>query len=417
MRPVRINRVASRIAWTLWALAVCLSAALVWLTVLSADSPGPLEYADTPAIVAVYVLLALMYPTLGALIASRHPSNVIGWMFCAAGLAISGAACAQLYADYALYNEPGSLPGGDVAFWVSSWLFPGGLFATPTFLMFLFPTGRPTTRSWTWVVRFAVVVLILGFTSSAIIPGKVEPPSFGVVNPFGVHGPVGEFAAEVNAAGQAALPLIFLLGIVCLVARRRRSHGDERQQIRWFGYAATMMALSFGLSFASVTAGVQALADAFFVIGAIFLACIPLASGLAILKYRLYDIDVVINRTLVYALLTAILAAIYVALVFGFQAILAPITAESDLAIASSTLAVAALFRPVRLRVQNFIDHRFYRRKFDAQRTLEDFSEHLRDEVDLGALSSRLTGVVGETMQPAHVSLWLRTPEAVGRGS
>jgi hypothetical protein len=278
--------------------------------------------------------------------------------------------------------------------------------------MFLFPTGRPATRFWSWVMRFALVILILGFTSSALIPGKVEPPSFGVVNPFGVQGPIGELAAEINAAGQAALPLIFLLGIVCLVARRRRAHGDERQQIRWFGYAATMMALSFGVSFASVTAGFQALGDAFFVIGAIFLACIPLASGLAILKYRLYDIDVVINRTLVYALLTAILAGAYVGLVFAFQAALRPFTAESDLAIAASTLAVAALFRPLRSRVQSFIDHRFYRRKFDAQRTIEDFSEHLRDEVDLGALSSRLTTVVLETMQPAHVSLWIRESSA-----
>lgn len=392
----------------LWALGVVLVVAMVGLTVLSVGSPGPLEYDDTPAVVVVYGVLGLMYPTLGAFIASRHPRNVIGWMFCVSGLAITGAACCQLYADYVIYNEPGAGPGGDIAFWASSWMFPGGLFATPVFLMFLFPTGRAATRFWSRVVSLAVVWLCIGFTSISLVPGKLEPPEFGVVNPFGLPGTAGEIARVVSTAGQSALPLIFLLGIVALIDRRRRAVGDERQQIKWFGYTATMMAVSFGLCFASVAAGFQTLGDIFFVIGAVALAGIPLASGLAILKYRLYDIDVVINRTLVYGSLTAVLAVVYVALVFMFQALLQPFTEQSDLAVAGSTLAVAALVRPVRSRAQSFIDRRFYRRKFDAQRTLEGFASHLRDEVDLEALSGRLTRVVGETMQPAHVSLWLK---------
>ena len=400
-------RAVVAIAWGLWATAVALCVLLVWLTVLNADSPGPLEYAKTPAIVAVYILLGLMYPTLGALIASRHPSNLIGWMFCAAGIAIVGSASAQLYADYVIYNEPGAGPLGGIAFWVSSWLFPAGLFATPMFLMFLFPTGRPATRVWRWVVRFGVIVLFFGFLTTALLPGKVEPVMFGVDNPFGTSGRIGEVVRTISSVGQISLPIWFLLSIASLIDRRRRATGDERQQLRWFGYAATMMAVSFGFSFASVAAGAQELGDIFFVIGAVALAGIPLASGLAILKYRLYDIDVVINRTLVYGGLTAVLALVYVGLVFAFQGILAPFTAESDLAIAASTLAVAALFRPLRTRLQTFIDHRFYRRKFDVQRTLEEFASHLRDEVELTNLSSRLTGVVAETMQPTHVSLWL----------
>ena len=395
------------LAWALWAVAVVLCGLLVWLTVLNSDSPGPLEYAETPAIVAVYVLLAMMYPTLGALIASRHPRNVIGWMFCAAGIAIAGAASAQLYADYVIYNEPGAGPVGDIAFWVSSWLFPAGLFATPMFLMFLFPTGRPATPMWRWVLRFTVATLVIGFLSTALLPGKVEPPMFGVDNPFGTSGSLGDLVRTISTAGQASLPLWFLLSIASLVDRRRRATGEERQQLRWFGYAATLMAINFGLSFASVAAGLRTLGDIFFVGGALALAAIPLASGLAILKYRLYDIDVVINRTLVYGALTAVLASAYVGLVFALQALLSPFTAESDLAIAASTLAVAALFRPVRSRVQTFIDHRFYRRKFDAQLTLEEFANHLRDEVELLNLSSRLTQVVADTMQPTHVSLWL----------
>ena len=402
------SRLVSVLATGLWAVAIMFCALIVWGTVLSADSPGPLEYDDTPAIVAIYIVLSVMYTTLGALIASRHPRNIIGWMFCWSGLAIPAGACAQLYADYVIYNEPGAGPAGDVAAWASSWLFPGGLFATPLFLMFLFPTGKPATRVWRWVCWFGLAILVMGFTTTALLPGKIEPAEFGINNPFATSGALGELIKTLSTAGQASLPLWFLLGIAALVDRRRRAKGDERQQIRWFVYAATLMAVSFGICFAWAAAGFQVLADIFFVIGAIALAGIPLASGLAILKYRLYEIDVVINRTLVYALLTAILAGAYIALVFAFQAVLAPFTAESDLAIAASTLAVAALFRPLRVRVQAFIDHRFYRRKFDAQRTLDEFSAHLRDEVDLAALSTRLQAVVSQTMQPSHVSLWMR---------
>jgi len=387
---------------------------MVWLTVVSADSPGPLEYDETPAIVAIYVVLALMYTTLGALIGARHPGNLIGWMFCWSGIAIPAAACAQLYADYVIYNEPGAGPAGDVAAWASSWLFPGGLFATPLFLMFLFPDGRPATRFWRRVSWFGFGVLVMGFMTTALVPGKVEPAEFGIDNPFATSGALGELVGTLSTAGQAALPLWFLLGIVALIDRRRRATGDERQQIRWFAYAAALMAVNFGLCFAAAAANLRTLADIFFVAGAVALAGIPLASGLAILKYRLYDIDVVINRTLVYGALTAVLGAAYVGMVFALQALLTPITAESDLAIAASTLAVAGLFRPVRAGVQSFIDRRFYRRKFDTQRTLDQFTSHLRDEVDLPNLAARLTAVVGDTMQPAHVSLWLR-PEREAR--
>ena len=401
---------ASRwVAGCLWGIGFTLCVLMVWLTVVSADSPGPLEYDETPAIVVIYVLLSIMYTTLGSLIGSRQPRNVIGWMFCWSGIAIPAAACAQLYADYVIYNEPGAGPAGDIAAWASSWLFPGGLFATPLFLMFLFPDGTPSTRLWRRVSWFGLVVLVMGFVSTAFVPGKVEPVEFGIDNPFATSGALGDMIETLSTAGQASLPLWFLLGIAALVDRRRRSRGDERQQIRWFAYAASLTALNFGVCFAAAAMGLRVLADVFFVMGAISLAGIPLASGLAILRYRLYDIDVVINRTLVYGALTAVLALVYVGLVFAFQGVLAPVTADSDLAIAASTLAVAGLFRPVRGRVQTFIDQRFYRRKFDAQRTLEQFSSHLRDEVDLQSLSKRLTEVVGDTMQPAHVSLWLRS--------
>ena len=397
-----------RLAWSLWLAAIALSVSFLWLVMLSAGGPGPLEYYEEWGVTLVYVALAIAYPTLGAVVASRHPSNAIGWMFCVAGIAISGAGATQLYAEYTLYTDPGSLPAGDVAFWLSSWLFPLGLFITPIFLFLLFPTGRPSSRFWGHVLKVSVAFTILSFLSIMLTPGRIEPVGFGVENPFGLPGVAGEIVKGINRFGQMALPIVFLMSLAAFLARRRSAKGVERQQIKWFGYSTALTVTSFAASFTSVALGSQTGGDVAFIIGAIGLFSIPISSGLAILRYRLYDIDVVINRTLVYGALSAILAGIYIGLVFAFQSLLTPFTAESDLAIAGSTLAVAALFRPVRDRVQTFIDRRFYRKKFDAQRTLEDFSSHLRDEVELSSLSSRLTAVVSETMQPAHVSIWLR---------
>jgi hypothetical protein len=217
------------------------------------------------------------------------------------------------------------------------------------------------------------------------------------------------FSSAVEGAGTFILTCVAGLTMLSLILRFRRSHGIERQQLKSFVLAVSMFPVLFLV--ATIAGALDSSEDDYisFVLIMGGLLLIPLSMGAAILRYRLYDIDLVINRTLVYGALTAVLSGIYVGLVFGFQALLEPFTAESDLAIAGSTLAVAALFRPVRSSIQDFIDRRFYRRKVDKQRTIEEFNSQLRDEVDLSAITQRLAGVVNETMQPTHVSLWLRS--------
>ena len=402
------SRTAARLAWSLWGAALVFGGLFVWLVMLSFDSPGPLEYDELIVFDLVYLLLIVTYPSVGVVIASRVPSNAIGWMFCLTGILIGGGLSAQLYADYVLFNRPGYFPGGEVALWFSSWALPLGLMVTPIFLMFLFPTGKPGSTFWRRVVAVMAAVVAMCFIGTWFMPGRLEPTAMLVQNPFGVTGALADIARFLNSLVEGIAPIAFLLSVASLLARRRRASADERVQLRWFGYTATVMASSFAMAFVADAVVGRVAGDVFFAIGALALVCIPLASGVAILKYRLYDIDVIVNRTLVYGALTAILAATYLATVFVLQSILRPLTPESDLAIAASTLAVAALFRPVRARVQGFIDRRFYRRKFDVQQTLESFSSRARDQVDLASLSAELVGVVQETMAPAHVSLWLR---------
>ena len=218
--------------------------------------------------------------------------------------------------------------------------------------------------------------------------------------------PIRQILDMVSFSG---LVVSLLASVASLVVRLRRSRGDERQQIKWFLTAAAVLTLIIGIApFTFFTPGFPEWAWPVALLGS--LSLIPIAAGVAILKYRLYEIDVIINRTLVYVALTAMLASAYLGIVVVLQRVLEPLTADSDIAIAGSTLAVAALFRPLRTRVQTFIDHRFYRRKYDAAATLSAFSSHLREQVDLDSLGRELVGVVGTTMQPAHASLWLRPP-------
>ena len=395
------------LARLLLGITIGMVALFVYLSVTSSTFEGPLDYDNAPAVLG-YGLVALLFPLIGALVAARQPSNAIGWMFCAVGVALSAALCTQLYGERALYG-PQRLPLGEVAVWASTWLFPVGLFVTPIFLLFLFPTGRPHARWSRAVVWVGAVTVALGFTGAALTPGEMPPPELKVTNPFGLPGTAGEVAAVVATFGAeiAALPF-FLLGVVALIARMRRARGIERQQLKLFAFVASFMGVCFFFSFvfSDQVLDVPSVSDAFFVVGGLALLSIPVVSGLAILRYRLYDIDVVINKALVYGALTAFLGVAYVGCVALLQAILP--TEGNDLAVAASTLAAAALFAPLRRRIQEFVDHRFYRRRYDAAHTIEQFSARLRDEVDLEELRSDLLQVVSSTMQPAHASLWIR---------
>ena len=235
----------------------------------------------------------------------------------------------------------------------------------------------------------------------------------GLANPLGIGGEIGGILTTIESTGNGILPIVVLASIAAMIVRFRRSRRRERLQLKWVAYTAALTATSFLVSFMLPAQVPQVIQDAVFLSGVAAFAAIPIAAGVAILRYRLYDIDLLINRTLVYGALTVLLAAVYVGCVVLLQGVLRTLTGqESQVAVVASTLAIAALFGPLRRRVQGFIDRRFYRRKYDARKTLDAFSAKLRDETDLEALNNELVGVVRETMQPAHVSLWLRPDTA-----
>ena len=338
------------------------------------------------------ITVVLPFAFVGALIATRRPRNPIGWLYLAFGLNCALVFAAHSYAYRALVMHPGTLPAGDVAASLDEHAWHPS-FGFIVFSFLLFPRGRLLSPRWRWVAGAALVtyagLAVSGIFESAFQRQESDLP----VRPlFG--GLVDDVASSVWGVLLLTNVLLLVVAGLSLVLRLRRSHGEERQQVKWFVYAVAFVLFFFPF-------GLFVLGNA-----PIYLfPLIPVSAALAIFKYRLYDIDVVINRTLVYGALTAILAGAYLASVLLLQLLLRP---SSDLAVAGSTLAVAALFRPARARVQTLVDRRFYRRKYDAQRTLETFAGRLRDEVALEALGAELRTIVADTMQPAHVSLWLR---------
>jgi hypothetical protein len=367
-------------------------------------------------------VVSVSYPALGLLLASRRPEHPIGWLFCAAGLVVGLEQFCAEYANYALLAQPGSLPGGQAAAWVSAWVWvPFTAFCA--FLVLLFPDGRLPSRRWlpfAWLVGIATVA---SATVAALRPGPVCEVC-PIDNPLGIEALEGVSALDFALMETLFIGVLGLLAMASVFLRFRRASSVERQQIKWFAYAASVVVLaaicrsSLGNVVHSATGAWWGwwIGQGILTVG---FAGTAIAMGIAILKYRLYEIDLIINRTLVYGSLTVLLAAVYFGGVATVEAIFRALTGQEQqpqLAIVVSTLVIAALFMPLRRRIQSFIDRRFYRRKYDARKTLEAFSMKLREETDLDAVSDDLVGVVRETMQPAHVSLWLR-PEASPKGA
>jgi hypothetical protein len=289
----------------------------------------------------------------------------------------------------------------DFTLWISTWVGTIAYSLIAAFLLLLFPTGRLLSSRWR-----PALILTVGSVALLVVASMMARDLDDyerLVNPYAIGGgAVQDILDGVRAVGWILYSISVLLAATSLIVRFRRSRGVERQQMKWMAFAASLLLVTQFSWFIS-----EDLAR--LLSGLVFMA-MPIAVCVAILRYRLYDIDLIINRTLVYGVLTAILGLVYFGLVVVLQQVTQPLTPESDLAVAGSTLAVAALFRPARSRVQSFIDRRFYRHKYDAAQALEEFNARLRDEIDLESLRHELLGVVGDTMQPARASLWLRSP-------
>jgi len=327
-------------------------------------------------------------------------------------VATSTSTFASQYAIYALLAQPNSLPAGEAMAWIAAWTLPI-MNGVQVFYLLLFPTGRLPSRRWRWLAWLTVAYIVVGVLTAAFSPGAHLGSLGPIRNPLGIEGITQFYKAVLYTMS----PALFIAAVFSLLVRLRRAVGVERQQLKWLAYAAGGLAIVSILIIITIAIDTPRWYE--WVANAILVAVtpgVPVAIGIAILRYRLYDIDLLINRTLVYGSLTATLVALYFGGIVVLQRLFVVVTGEkSTLAVVASTLLIAALFNPLRRRIQLFIDRRFYRRKYDAAKTLAAFSAKLRDETNLEALNSELVGVVGEAMQPAHASLWLRTPTEAGR--
>jgi hypothetical protein len=381
------TRTAAWLAWAVCAFSLAVTALCFLLIALSLrlNTPAYFFWSELTTI-------AVGYSVIGAIIASRLPNHPIGWICCAIGFIAAVDHFGGEYAVYALQAHPEALAGGRAMLWLQGWfwmLFVGLI----VFLLLLFPTGRLPSNRWRPFAWVSVAIISVGVIYSSVISPDV-----------GFNAPPNPIQLLVLALG--------LVAAASVVVGRRGAREVERQQIKWLLYAAPIWffgsAFKIAVFYFSLIEGPWGLWIGYLLVAVGGLGG-PIAIGVAILRYRLYDIDILINRTLVYGSLTAMLIGLYFGGIVVLQRLFVGLTGEqSTLAVVASTLVIAALFNPLRRRTQALVDRRFYRRKYDAAKTLEAFSAKLREETNLDALSDDLVGVVRETMQPAHVSLWLR---------
>jgi putative effector of murein hydrolase LrgA (UPF0299 family) len=394
---------ARRLAWLAPVMSAGLGTVTIVLQILTPVERLPRE--DRLDLLDVLFALGFVgYAAVGGLIAARHPRNPVGWLFCGVGVALPATGLLYAYATYGLVGTSDGLPGDELAAWAYSWS-GDTLLILIVLILLLFPTGRFLSSGWLRVGQCAAGVAAVSALVTALDPGTLY--NFKRVdNPLGVEAAAGMLDGLTIL--RSAMSLFFVVAAVSVVARFRGAGATERQQIKWLaaaGGVATVLVLALGVLEATIetSRGLGEVVTS--VIALLAIALIPIGVGIAMLRHRLYDIDVVIRRTLIYAALTATLAAGYLGCVLLAQLV---IGARSGLAVAASTLAMAALFRPARARIQALVDRRFFRSRYDATLTLEAFGARLRDELDLEAVGSDLRAVARETLQPAHISLWLR---------
>ena len=412
------RRAAAVLAWSVWALCVVLLALAVLLDYYFTP---PFTNRGNSNVYQFFGVPSLVYATVGAFVASRRSRNPVGWLLCVIGFVSTLVGFSVAYADYALLAEPPfALPGGVFMACISQSLVVLPVLITATALLILyFPDGRLSDRN----LRVVPWLVVVGGSTSALWALTAERVygRYTLVNPLRTYGALGNAVGTFGSLGATVLLISLVVAIIVVFVRLGSARGAERQQLKWFAYAA---AVALGLVFFAPWIVWTTPVWVSFPLCIVGFSAMPVAVGFAVLRYKLYDIDRLINRTLVYGLLTILLAAGYVAIIMALQGIgdlvfQAPFRAflgqKSTLATIAATLAMATLFNPLRRRLQSFIDRRFYRRKYDARKTLDAFSTTLRDETDLEALNDDLVGVVRETMQPAHVSVWLR-PDIASKG-
>jgi hypothetical protein len=398
-RSAWLPRRSAVLAWVLWGLILLAVPTIAWwdyrLRQVGRPELAPLGESGVP-----YLLGMVSAATVGAVVASRRPRHPVGWLLLALGLTVAANGVIYGYTNYGLLARPGSLPAADYVAAVSN----GSvllLAACLGFILLLTPTGSPPSARWRWWARLSAAALVLGMLSWALVP--FEGPLESVANPLAVPALAGPLSA-VSAVTLILTALGIPVGAASLVVRFRRSRGVERQQLRWLVLAALLLAV---VVLAMVTLAAAGMEAALGWLSAGCVALLPLAIGAAVLRYRLYDLDRIISRTLAWGLLTVLLGVGYAGVVLGLGRLLPQ---GSSLVVAAATLAVAAVFQPARRRIQGAVDRRFNRTRYDAARTVAVFAARLREQVDLDALLSELLAVVEQTMQPSRTSLWLRPP-------
>jgi hypothetical protein len=399
------QRAAAWLAWSLVALSVALLLGGIAFALVTRSTVPDLPFGgetDDGSVIANLVTL-LPFSVVGAIIASRHPRNAIGWIFCSVGVTIGLNSFVGDYAEFWLASGFGMSSLGETAAWLSSWLWILLVYFPTSLLLLLFPDGRLPSPRWRPVAWGVALGTAGGVVGNALKAGPlVDFPQ--IANPYGVDGPV---VWVLGVAGSIVAAGSMVVSAVSLIVRMRRAGSEQRQQIKWLAYGGAMVVGTIFVGGLVILWSVPVS----IVIMSVALLGLPVFTGIAIVRYRLYDIDLIINRTLVYGSLTLMLALVYFGGVTATQVLLQTLTGQQklpQLAVVVSTLVIAGLFTPLRRRIQSFIDRRFYRKKYDAAKTLDTFSARLREETDLLTLNDELVSVVKETMQPGHVSLWLR---------
>ena len=408
---------AEFVAGSLGAVNVALVAAGALLLVSSG--------AEFGTFLAGILFAILLFAGVGALVAARRPDNAIGWLFSVIAFCVALSSAGQAYAQRTLIEAPGSLPAGLWTAWLSGWIGSVGFALILSFLPLLFPDGRPPSVRWRPVAWLALA-MVVGFAAMpALLPGQLSGPNGPAPRFVGIENPLGlEVARPIAGAlfwpSRAFGLVVIVLCTSSLVARYRVAGSATRQQLKWFAYAASALALVLVIGnvlqfvFAAAGTGTGSAPPPLVMglwWGLVFplaVGFLPVAAGIAVLRYRLYDVDILIRRTLIYGAVSVILAGTFFGLVLGIETLLRPLTNGSELAVAASTLAILALFQPVRGRIRTAVDRRFYRSRLDAARTIDEFTVRLLDEVDLDAVRTDLLRTAASAMQPVHAGLWLR---------